>query len=138
MSRNRTRPRPSRLATAIAGIAAIYGAGAWRTRAVFDVAPEPASVRVRYKDGIYTGAGRRRHGRVAATVTVKGGRLASVDITLCDTRFPCTYLDPLPAQVLARQRPDVDAISGATESAQAFSAAVADALAKARRPEPAP
>lgn len=138
MSRHQTRPRPPILTIAIAGIAAIYAAGAWRTRAAPDLAPAGAPGRVRYKDGIYTGAGRRRHGRVVATVAVKGGRLTSVEITVCDTRFPCTYLDPLPAQVLARQRPDVDAISGATESAQAFSAAVAEALAKARRPEPAP
>lgn len=89
---------------------------------------------VRYRDGTYTGWGRRRHGGVEATVVIRRGRIAQTTISLCDTRYPCSYIEPLPPQAVARNSAEVDAISGATESSDAFAKAVADALKKAERP----
>jgi uncharacterized protein with FMN-binding domain len=134
-SRSGRRLRPSVVALSLVAIVAVYAAGFMRTRAAVDAGPVGSVAGARYKDGIYTGYARRRHGGVQATVVVKRGRIASVDITLCRTRFPCTYIEALPAQVVARQRPEVDAIAGATESALTFARAVDDALARARRPE---
>lgn len=139
MKAARTRPGrrlpPRLVALSLVAIVAVYAAGYLRTRVAADRAPVGSVSGTRYKDGIYSGYARRRHGGVQATVVVKRGRIASVDITLCRTRFPCSYIDTLPAQVVARQRPEVDAISGATESALTFASAVDAALAKARRPE---
>jgi uncharacterized protein with FMN-binding domain len=53
-------------------------------------------------------------------------------------RYPCSMIAMLPPQVVARQSADVDIVSGATQSGQAFSLAIDRALAKAVRPGRAP
>jgi uncharacterized protein with FMN-binding domain len=77
-----------------------------------------------YKDGTYSGWGRSRHGDLEATVVVQGGRIISAEITQCLTRYSCSVIDMLPAQVLERQNAYVDLVSGATESADAFANAI--------------
>lgn len=91
-------------------------------------APASASLR----DGVYVGAGSSRHGGIEATVTVRGGQIVSAEITRCGTRYPCSRIATLPGQVIARQGAAVDVVSGATDSARAYQAAVTAALAKAR------
>ncbi len=56
----------------------------------------------------------------------------SAEITRCGTRYPCSKIAALPGQVVARQGPTVDRVSGATDSATAYRAAVTAALAKAQ------
>jgi uncharacterized protein with FMN-binding domain len=87
---------------------------------------------VHYKDGTFSGWGYCRHGDIQATVVVENGKLVAAGITQCLTRYPCSWIEKLPPQVVARQSADVDYVSGATESADAFSDAVVDALTKAR------
>lgn len=98
--------------------------------------PAPAAAttaKPRYKDGTYSGWGSCRHGDLEATVVIAGGRIVSATISQCLTRYPCnTWLSPLPPQVIARQGPNVDYVSGATDSTDAFYGAVYDALFKAR------
>lgn len=54
-------------------------------------------------------------------------------VSTCLTRYPCSpWLDPLPAQALKRQSPNVDYVSGGTDSADAFYGALYDALFKAK------
>jgi uncharacterized protein with FMN-binding domain len=65
-------------------------------------------------------------------VTVQSGRIAAVDITDCRTQYPESFIDGLPAQVVARQSAQVDLVSGATYSSRAFQSAVSQALAQAR------
>jgi uncharacterized protein with FMN-binding domain len=60
---------------------------------------------------------------------VQDGRVVSAEITQCLTRYSCSVIDALPPQVLSRQNAFVDLISGATESANAFSNAIYRALA---------
>jgi uncharacterized protein with FMN-binding domain len=48
------------------------------------------------------------------------------------TRYSCSWISPLPPQVLQRQSPEVDYVSGATQSAVAFYDALVDALSKAK------
>jgi uncharacterized protein with FMN-binding domain len=85
-----------------------------------------------WKDGRYTGWGFSRHGNIEAAVTIEGGRIASAIISQCRTRYSCSVIDTLPPQVAQRQSPDVDYVSGATQSADAFYEAVVAALNKAR------
>ena len=91
----------------------------------------PAAPKV-WKDGRYTGWGFSPHGNIEAAVTINGGRIASAVISQCRTRYSCAVIDTLPPEVAQRQSPDVDYVSGATQSADAFYEAVAAALDKAR------
>jgi uncharacterized protein with FMN-binding domain len=84
-----------------------------------------------YKDGTYTGWGTSRHGDIQASVAIEGGRIASVTIAQCLTRYSCSWIAALPPQVIARQSPETDYVSGATQSTNALYYAVVEALAKA-------
>ncbi|MBK7328069.1 MAG: FMN-binding protein [Dehalococcoidia bacterium] len=66
------------------------------------------------------------------TVVVSGGRIVSAEITSCQTKYPCSKVSSLPAQVITRQSASVNSISGATDSSRAYASAVAAALAKAQ------
>ena len=89
----------------------------------------PAS---QYKDGTYTGWGTCRHGDIQARVVIAGGRIASATIAQCLTRYSCSWISPLPPQVVVRQSPETDYVSGATQSTNAFYYAVIEALTAAK------
>ena len=84
------------------------------------------------KDGTFLGWGYSAHGDIQASVEIQNGRIVSAVIAQCNTRYSCDVIDKLPPQVAARQSADVDYVSGATESANAFYDAVVDALSKAK------
>jgi uncharacterized protein with FMN-binding domain len=88
----------------------------------------------KYKDGTYTGWGTCRHGDIQASVTIEGGRITATSISQCWTRYSCSWVAHLPAQIVSRQSPDCDYVTGATQSANAFYWAVVDALNKAKQP----
>jgi len=92
--------------------------------------PPPASL---YKDGSYTGWGTSRHGDIEATVVIENGKIASARISQCLTRYSCSVIARIIPQVAERQSPDVDYVSGATQSANAFYYAVVEALGKAKQ-----
>jgi uncharacterized protein with FMN-binding domain len=94
-------------------------------------AAAPAAPKV-WKDGTYSGWGFSRHGNIEAAVTIQSGRIASAVISQCRTRYSCGVIDTLPPEVAQRQSPDIDYVSGATQSADAFYEAVVAALDKAR------
>jgi uncharacterized protein with FMN-binding domain len=100
------------------------------------VAVAPAAPNVpaapKWKDGTYYGWGTSRHGDIQAEVVIEGGRIASATIAQCRTRYPCSVIDPLPPQVAQRQSPEVDYISRATQSTNAFYYGVVEALSKAK------
>ncbi len=89
------------------------------------------------RDGSYTATGYGRHGPITASVVVAGGRLVSAAITACGTTFPCSYVSALPGAVVAAQSGQVDFISGATDSSEAYLSAVDQAIAEARGESPA-
>jgi uncharacterized protein with FMN-binding domain len=100
----------------------------------------PAATHSGYKDGTYSGWGSCRHGDIQASVMIQDGKIASVVISQCLTRYSCNWIAPknpdsglpdLPAQVVQRQNAKVDYVSGATESSYAFADAVVAALSKA-------
>lgn len=99
-------------------------------------APAPAVVAAvpaqKWKDGTYTGWGTCRHGDIQASVVIEGGRILSATISDCRTRYSCNVIAPLPPEVAQRQSAEVDYVSGATQSTNAFYYAVLEALAKAK------
>ncbi len=86
----------------------------------------------KWKDGTYFGWGTSRHGDIQAAVVIEGGRIASATIAQCRTRYSCSVIDKLPPQVAQRQSPEVDFVSRATQSTNAFYYAVVEALSKAK------
>ena len=92
----------------------------------------PAQAEAKWKDGTYLGWGTCRHGDIQAQVVIAGGRITSATIAQCLTRYSCDIIGRLPPQVLQRQSAEVDYVSGATQSANAFYYAVLEALGKAK------
>jgi len=90
-----------------------------------------------YRDGTYTGSGTSRRGGFEVAVTIQGGRITDVQFTRVTTQYPVSRVAGLPAQVIARQSAQVDRISGATYSVQAFQQAVENALFLAQQSAPA-
>jgi uncharacterized protein with FMN-binding domain len=87
---------------------------------------------VRLKDGTWHGYGTSPHGDIEAEVEIKDGRITAARITGCYTRYSCSWIDPLLPQVVKRQSYDVDYVSGATQSSDAFRYAVWEALSRAK------
>ncbi len=95
--------------------------------------PTPAAPPApKWKDGTFTGWGSSRHGDIQAAVKIENGQILSATISACLTRYSCSVIDRLPPEVPQRQSPEVDYVSGATQSANAFYYAVVDALNKAK------
>lgn len=94
--------------------------------------PATDSVKTTWRDGTYSGWGTSRHGDIEATVVIEGGKITGASISRCLTRYSCSWIAHLQQQVVTRQSPDVDYVSGATQSANAFYYAVFDALQKAK------
>jgi uncharacterized protein with FMN-binding domain len=82
----------------------------------------------KWRDGTYTGLGDSPHGDIEARVVIKDGRIVEAGIATCDTRYPCSVIDPLIHQPVERQSPDVDYMSHATESSDAYYNALVAAL----------
>lgn len=96
-------------------------------------APDSATeAKAKFKDGVYLGWGSSRHGDIQAGIEIKNGRIISAFINECMTQYSCSWISMLPGQVIARQSPEVDFVSGATQSTNAFYYAVVDALKKAK------
>lgn len=85
-----------------------------------------------YKDGTYYGWGTSRHGDIQASVEIRDGHIFAARIAQCLTRYSCSWIWHLQAQVALRQSPEVDYVSGATQSVNAFYYAVVEALKLAR------
>ena len=100
--------------------------------AVDSAEPAAASADGQLKDGTYYGWGTSRHGDIQASVEIKSGKIVGAYIAQCLTRYSCSWISALPPQVLQRQSAEVDYVSGATQSSNAFYYAVAEALKKAK------
>jgi uncharacterized protein with FMN-binding domain len=107
----------------------VVGASAPATAARTSTAASAASS---YKDGTYRGQGSSRRGGVSVAVTVQSGSITNVQITSVNTEYPVSRIASLPAAVVKQQTVNVNTISGATYSTQAFKQAVQQALALAQ------
>ncbi len=119
-------PAPTPTPTPTSGLQGANGAQ------VTDSSVSGQPVKSQWKDGVYSGWGTSRHGDIEATVEVREGRITSAMISQCRTRYSCSWISHLPGQVVSRQSPEVDYVSGATQSTNAFYYAVVEALAKAK------
>lgn len=94
--------------------------------------PEPAAPPApKWKDGIYTGWGTSRHGDIEARVVIKDGRIVESGISQCLTRYSCDVIDILIPQPVQLQSANVNYVSRATESSDAYYFALVEALGKA-------
>lgn len=95
--------------------------------------PDPPPVPVAsWRDGTYTGWGTSRHGDIKAQVVIRDGRIVEAGIASCETRYPCDVIGDIIAQPVARQSPEVDHVSRATESADAYYYGLVEALKEAQ------
>lgn len=85
----------------------------------------------RFRDGIYQGRGTSPHGDIVAQVAIRKGQIVFAGIAECLTRYSCSVIKELPAQVVMTQETNFDVVSGASESSDAFRDAVTEALSKA-------
>ena len=98
------------------------------------VKPEKAPLPpgVKWRDGRFVGYGQSRHGDIEATIEVWEGKISYVAISQCLTQYSCSFIEKLPQQVFDRQSANVDNVSGATQSSNAFYYAITQALQKAK------
>ena len=95
-------------------------------------APEPIAPPAEPKEEASPIWGTSRHGDIQAAVVIEGGHIARATISQCLTRYSCSIIEKLPPEVAERQSPEVDYVSGATQSTNAFYYAVVEALGKAK------
>jgi uncharacterized protein with FMN-binding domain len=91
----------------------------------------PATPAARWRDGIYTGHGDSPHGDLDVRVVIRDGRIIEAAIETCNTRYPCELLNPLVRQSVLIQSSNVDYVSHATESSEAYNDGLVEALNKA-------
>lgn len=84
-----------------------------------------------YVNGTYSGSGTSRFGNVNVSVTIAADRISNVQITSVTTKYPASRIASLPALVMQSQTANVNVVTGATSSSQAFKQAVQQALAQA-------
>jgi uncharacterized protein with FMN-binding domain len=101
--------------------------------------PTAAAVTGKYKDGAYTGKTRDAfYGNIQVKVTVSGGRISDVVFL----QYPNDRRDSieinrqampiLKQEAIQAQSADVDGVSGATDTSQAFIESLSSALTSAR------
>jgi uncharacterized protein with FMN-binding domain len=89
---------------------------------------EAASSRTRWLDGYYTGWGTSRHGDIQAFVRIENNRIIDAGVASCETRWPCDVIDLIIRQPIERQSAEVDRVSRATASADAYYLGLVTAL----------
>ncbi len=114
-----------------AGFVRTYRPPAHRFHLIAVAARAAAGIR-HFKDGTYTAWGHCPHGDLQALVVIRHGRIIAASIAQCFTRYSRDVIAPLPGEVVARQSANIDLVSRATESSDAFYEAVALALIKAQ------
>ncbi len=86
------------------------------------------------KDGVYEGEANGFRPGLTVSVTVKGNKITSIEITNhneVNSRYYQKAMDAVPQEIIESQSLEVDAISGATFTSTGIVNAVNDALSKA-------
>jgi uncharacterized protein with FMN-binding domain len=114
------KPAPTKAPAVVAVAEALPAPAPDVAPAAADAGQAPATVERRWKDGYYTGWGQSRHGDIQAFVRITDGMITESGIATCETRYPCSVIDDVIMQPVEIQGPDVDKVSRATESADAY------------------
>ncbi|MDO4814947.1 MAG: FMN-binding protein, partial [Gemella sp.] len=91
-----------------------------------------------YKDGTYTGkAVSNSHGEIQLSITVTGGKISNVEMITYPTagRSQAINTRAIPQyveSVIAEQSADISLVSGATETHEAFTGSLQDAINQAK------
>lgn len=86
----------------------------------------------RFKDGTYTGMGMNRRGSIEVQVTIQNDQITDVEISNFAMHYSERDVVGLPDEVLQNQSAEVQNVSGATYSTEAFQDAVQEALNQAQ------
>lgn len=90
-----------------------------------------------YLDGVYQGTGYGHlDGKIVLDVTISGGEIEKVELVSQEEQsyWDDWGLESLFPEIVKQNSPDVDGITGATESSEGIKNAVRDALSKASAP----
>jgi uncharacterized protein with FMN-binding domain len=85
-----------------------------------------------YKEGTFKGIGSNRRGSIQVAVTIKADKITDVEISNFAMHYSESDVVGLPDEVLQKQSAQVDNVSGATYSTQAFENAIQEALFQAQ------
>ena len=87
-----------------------------------------------WKDGTYTGSGKGFGGNISVKVTVKDGKIKSIDVTSAsgETASYFSKAKGIIPKMISKQTTNVDVASGATYSSNGIIKAVRNALSKAK------
>lgn len=92
----------------------------------------PSAVQAQLRDGTYAGEAAGYDSTVRVAVTVSENRISRIEVTKQSESRPRSAFKDIPARIISRQKPDVDAVSGATYSSRAVMRAVQNALEQAK------
>ncbi len=86
-----------------------------------------------WADGTYQGEGQGFAGKIELSVTVEGGQIKTIEVVgnVSDDAAYFNQAKALLDDIIAKQTPQVDTVSGATFSSKGLIQAVQDALGKA-------
>ncbi|AKN31269.1 FMN-binding protein [Clostridium carboxidivorans P7] len=86
----------------------------------------------KYKDGTYTGIGHGKNPDLKVSVTIKDGKIASVEIVSANEPKGKEAFSVVPKEIIGSQSTSVDAVTGATLTSKGIMEAVNDALKQAK------
>lgn len=95
---------------------------------------EKTNENVTYKDGDYEGVGKGHHGDIKVNVEVSGGKISNVKVVE-QTETEAIYAtaeEPVIKAIIEENSPNVEAVTGATNSSKGIMKAVENALEKAK------
>jgi uncharacterized protein with FMN-binding domain len=91
-----------------------------------------SQVKSHYKNGTFEGSGSNRRGSIGVKVSITNDKITDVEISHFAMHYSKNDVVGLPQEVIQKQSAQVQNVSGATYSTQAFQNAIEDALTQAR------
>ncbi|MGO4496217.1 FMN-binding protein [Paenibacillus sp. 2RAB27] len=89
-------------------------------------------IKSQYKNGTFDGSGSNRRGSIGVKVSITNDKITDVEISHFAMHYSKNDVVGLPQEVIQKQSAQVQNVSGATYSTQAFQDAIEDALMQAR------
>lgn len=97
-----------------------------------NIQSDSSQIKSQYKNGTFEGSGSNRRGSIGVKVTITNDKIIDVEISHFAMHYSKNDVVGLPQEVVQKQSAQVQNVSGATYSTQAFQDAIEDALTQAR------